>query len=200
MGVKTIVLHGWLGKKYGAKYTMDISSPAEAIRALCSQVKGFHQELAKDKDGFRIRANNDPYTKETLSYPFGSQEILHIVPAICGSKDGIGQLLLGVVLLGAAFISMGTSFAGIELLGGVTVGQALTTIGVSMFLGGLSQLLFAPPKASKPSERPENKPSYSFNGPVNTIQQGNGVPICYGELIVGSQVVSAGFYAENIAV
>lgn len=200
MSVKTIVLHGWLGKKYGAKYTMDISSPAEAIRALCSQVKGFHQELAKDKDGFRIRANNDPYTKETLSYPFGSQEILHIVPAICGSKDGIGQLLLGVVLLGAAFISMGTSFAGIELLGGVTVGQALTTIGVSMFLGGLSQLLFAPPKASKPSERPENKPSYSFNGPVNTIQQGNGVPICYGELIVGSQVVSAGFYAENIAV
>lgn len=200
MGVKTIVLHGWLGKKYGAKYTMDISSPAEAIRALCSQVKGFHQELAKDKDGFRIRANNDPYTKETLSYPFGSREILHIVPAICGSKDGIGQLLLGVVLLGAAFISMGTSFAGIELLGGVTVGQALTTIGASMFLGGLSQLLFAPPKASKPSERPENKPSYSFNGPVNTIQQGNGVPICYGELIVGSQVVSAGFYAENIAV
>lgn len=200
MSVKTIVLHGWLGKKYGAKYTMDISSPAEAIRALCSQVKGFHQELAKDKDGFRIRANNDPYTKETLSYPFGSQEILHIVPAICGSKDGIGQLLLGVVLLGAAFISMGTSFAGIELLGGVTVGQALTTIGVSMFLGGLSQLLFAPPKAGNPSERPENKPSYSFNGPVNTIQQGNGVPICYGELIVGSQVVSAGFYAENIAV
>jgi predicted phage tail protein len=44
-------------------------------------------------------------------------------------------------------------------------------------LGGVSQLLFKPPKAAKPNERPENKPSFLFDEPVNTIAQGQCVPV-----------------------
>ena len=55
------------------------------------------------------------------------------------------------------------------------------------------------PKATEPSERPENKPSYSFNGAVNTTAQGHPVPVGYGRLIVGSAVISAGIDVDEIA-
>lgn len=199
--MRTVVLHGWLSKKFGKMYKLDVRSPAEAIRALCVQMPGMQKQLAQDKFGFRVHTQDFGYDKETLQYPFGEKEALHIVPVISGAKEGIGQILLGAVLLVAAFWAAGTSLAGMSLFGtSVTFGQALTTMGLSLFLGGISQVLFAPPKAQAPQELPENKPSYAFNGPVNTVRQGNAVPVAYGELVVGTQVVSAGFYAEDIAV
>ena len=78
--------------------------------------------------------------------------------------------------------------------------SAISSIGFSMVMGGVSQMLFSPPQAqSGGMERPENKPSYAFDGAVNTAAQGNPVPLCYGQLIVGSQVVSAGLSVEQIA-
>ncbi|WP_260627457.1 tail assembly protein [Pseudomonas protegens] len=44
---------------------------------------------------------------------------------------------------------------------------------------------------------PNNRPSYSFNGAVNTSVQGNPVPLLYGRMIVGSAVISAGIYSED---
>ena len=74
------------------------------------------------------------------------------------------------------------------------------TIGASLVLGGISQLLVPVPKVSGPQERPENKPSYLFNGAVNTTEQGQPIPLLYGELIVGSAVVSAGLTDKEIPI
>jgi len=43
-----------------------------------------------------------------------------------------------------------------------------------------------------------NKPSYLFNGARNTMTQGNPVPVGFGELGVGSQVISAGIRSVQI--
>jgi predicted phage tail protein len=65
-------------------------------------------------------------------------------------------------------------------------------------LGGVTQMLFSP-KSAQSVERPENRPSYSFDGAVNTTAQGSPVSVLYGgPLIVGSQVVSAGLSVEQI--
>ncbi|NRD60848.1 hypothetical protein HRD49_03720, partial [Corallococcus exiguus] len=79
---------------------------------------------------------------------------------------------------------------------GYGAGVPLITAGISLVVGGVSQLLFAPPTATGPDEDDANKPSYVFNGPVNTLAQGHPVPICYGEMEVGSCVVSAGIVTE----
>lgn len=34
---------------------------------------------------------------------------------------------------------------------------------------------------------------------MNTAAQGNSVPVCYGEIIVGSQVIGAGMMTEQVA-
>jgi predicted phage tail protein len=60
-------------------------------------------------------------------------------------------------------------------------------------------MLAPQPKTPGTPDRPENKPSYVFDGPINTAAQGNPVPVCYGRLIVGSQVISAGMVAEEYA-
>ena len=69
-----------------------------------------------------------------------------------------------------------------------------------MVLGGVVQLL-SPQQSydSASSVSPENKPSYNFNGPVNTTAQGHPVPLCYGRMIVGSAVISAGLETRQQA-
>ena len=69
-----------------------------------------------------------------------------------------------------------------------------------MILGGVAQMIAPTAKSSDPSERPENQPSYVFNGAVNTTAQGHPVPVGYGRLIVGSAVISAGIDVDEIAV
>ena len=192
--MKTVRLHGWLGKRFGRSFDLEVASPAEAVRALCSQLKGFQKALSDDTHGFRVRVQSTVLGEEELHYPFGISETLHIVPVIAGSggKNGIGQIILGIALIIVSYF-----FPPAYALFGVVVAPALASFGVSLILGGVAQMLFAPPSA-KSSERPENLPSYAFNGPVNTVQQGNGVPILYGELIIGSQVVSAGLFVEDL--
>ena len=77
------------------------------------------------------------------------------------------------------------------------IAGAVMGAGVSMTVNGIVQLLFPQPKMKAPKERPEDTPSYSFNGPVNTMAQGHPVPLLYGELIVGSAVISAGIEAKD---
>jgi predicted phage tail protein len=54
--------------------------------------------------------------------------------------------------------------------------------------------------AKNPQTKPNDTASYLFNGPVNTTEQGNPVPVLYGRLIVGSQVVSASVCAYDLAI
>lgn len=46
-------------------------------------------------------------------------------------------------------------------------------------------------------ESPDNKPSYAFGGPVNSIAQGNPVPLGYGKRRIGGALISAGIHAED---
>ena len=83
----------------------------------------------------------------------------------------------------------------------VTLGGMALSFGASLVLGGLSQMLAQTPDTSSRGQgQGLDSASYLFNGPVNTTQQGNPVPILYGRLIIGSQVVSASVQAYDIAI
>lgn len=192
--MKTIKLHSWLGKRYGGTFELDVASPAEAIQALCALLPGFRRDLAEDTQGFTLWVDDENKGPEDLAAPFSDREVMHLVPVVAGAKEGgIGQIILGIVLIVAAPY-MAPYLAGL----GVT-SAGIAAFGVSMVLGGISQMLFSPPEM-KLQEKPENKPSYAFSGAVNTVQQGNCVPVLYGELITGSQVISAGLFVEEVAV
>jgi len=193
------MLYGALGATYGRVHRYDVVSPAQAIKALSVTIKGFKQSLI-DGGHYRILvAGKNEIGLDNLADPMSDRETIRIVPVIAGSR-GLGQIVLGAALIGfsgplAGFIGggLGATTATITAISG-----AISNIGISLVIGGVSQLLFSPQTQTQSAEREENKPSFIFNGAVNTTRQGNCVPICYGRMIVGSQVISAGLSVTEL--
>ncbi|EEP91823.1 Bacteriophage lambda tail assembly I [Yersinia kristensenii ATCC 33638] len=70
-------------------------------------------------------------------------------------------------------------------------------VGAAMMLGGVVQMLSPQQGGLASRQSAENTPSYAFGGPVNTVAQGNPIPIGYGERIIGGAIISAGIYTED---
>lgn len=193
----TVLLYGFLGRQFGRVHRYDVRSPSEAVRALCATVKGFRQALIDGSHYRVVVGGREALTLQRIGDPVSERETIRIVPTVSGAGGGFGQVLLGAALIvGAPWLG---ALAPASMWGAAT--SAIGAIGWSMALGGVSQMLFSPPKAESGGiDRPENKPSYAFDGAVNTAAQGNPVPVCYGRLIIGSQVISAGFSVEQIVV
>jgi len=196
--MKTVYLHGELADKFTDKVVLDIHSVGEAIRALKANFKGFTDYLQNYTPGFHIKIGEIYKDKDELNDLVSDSEDIHIIPAIAGSGK-IGTIILGAFLIWATWGVGATAVAGQAATGIWTgAGAAMASqIGVGLVLSGISALLFAPPKSTI-NQREENTPNTYFSGAVNTIAQGNPVPIGYGELIVGSAVISAGISVDSI--
>lgn len=193
--MKTIRLYGALGEKFGRVWRMDVKSPAEAVRALCSQLPGFRKHLQEHSaPGYRVLCDTESRGERELRLGTAARTI-RFVPVVQGAGRGLGQIIAGIAVLAYGYFSGDYATVGAYL----TSGSAYVAVGASLMLGGISQALTRPPSVGDTVDRPDNKPSYSFDGAVNTAAQGNPVPVCYGELIVGSQVISAGLSTEQVA-
>ena len=195
--MKTIRLHGELGKRFGREFKLDVQTPAEAVRALRVIVPGFHAYLVEHaKSAFKVFVGGSNRSDE-VGAPCSDREVIRIAPTIQGAS-AVGRIILGAAMIAlAVWNPMGWIALGAQGAVGTT---AMFSMGISMVLGGVVQLL-SPQQSydSAASESPENKPSYNFNGPVNTTAQGHPVPLCYGRMIVGSAVISAGLETRQQA-
>jgi predicted phage tail protein len=186
--LRTIHLYGEMAERFGTNYKLDVEHLGEATHALASQIPGLR--------AYMMERHFQCVRGEDLSkgYILGEEEItfqgrgdFHIVPAIAGSKQGgLGKLIAGILLIGVAFW-MGPTTA---IFGSVTWGN-VAGIGLAMALAGLSQLLTPQPKKKKKND------SFTFNGAVNTTDQGVPVPLVYGRTMTGSVVLSAGISADD---
>lgn len=178
--LKTVKLYGHLGKKFGKSFQLAVNTPAEAVRALGTIIPGFKEYFRQySEPGFHIFLGKVDIGQEEI-HNTSSSEVIKIVPVTHGS-GGFFKVIIGVALMV------------------VTNGS----FGLSMVLSGISEMLFSAPKPDKfgnKNEKPENQPSYIFNGVVNTSAQGNPVPLCYGKMRIGSQVISAGLTTRDIPV
>ncbi len=165
-----------------------VNTPQEAIKALCTVLPGFETFMQTSKRRgltFAIFNGKRNIDRDELNYS-GVEEI-KIVPVIIGSKKaGMFQTILGAVLVVAG-----------ALLWATPMGAPLVASGAGMVLGGVVQMLSPMQGGLARREDPDNKPSYAFGGPVNTIAQGNPVPIGYGKRRIGGAIISAGIYSED---
>lgn len=202
--MKTIILLGELGKRYGRKHLLDVKSPAEAVRALCVNFKDFAGFVSTSTErgvGYRVMNMRESLTEDRLHEP-ASQRIT-IAPVVVGASffkklfSGVGAILTGAALIAASILYPPLGAA--VLFGTTTLATVAFSVGVSLALGGVAQMLAPQPKFDGPSEQDQaNQPSYVFNGAVNTTAQGQAVPVGYGRMIVGSAVISAGVSVEDI--
>jgi predicted phage tail protein len=122
--------------------------------------------------------------------------VFSIAPVVAGAggRGGLGSILAGVGLVALAFVTGGATIGLLGLAAPVAVSSVLGSIGASLILGGVAQMLSPQPDISalqrgKEAARLE---SFSFSGIVNTSKQGLPVPVVYGRAFVGSAVLSSG--------
>ena len=183
--LRTIRIYGRLAKFLKRRvFSADVSSAAEAVRFLLANFPHLEPELAKGH--YRVCVGDYALDKEELQHPSGLQEI-KIIPTLTGA-GGVARILAGVALIVASvFISPGALVFGTALKG------LVFGLGTSLTLGGVAQLLTPVPVVPSGVDSPNDpRSSYSFSGIQNTSREGTPVPIVYGEMLVGSVVISAG--------
>jgi predicted phage tail protein len=186
----TIRLYGILGKKFGRNWRLDVKTPQEAIHALNVLKPGFLRTIYELEDvmlGYKVKIG-----KRYVQRATAREELimLHGAKTICitpvykgaGGNQGIFQILGGAVLIA---------------IGIYVQNPQLIIMGAAMALGGIASLL-APQQNMQGGQPTKHKTSYQFGGPVNTIEQGQPFPVCYGDMICGTAVLSAGITNEDI--
>lgn len=190
--IKIIRLYGILGARFGRVHRLAVETPQEAIKALSIIVPGFQAFLNESKDHgltFSIFEGKKNLSQSQITLQANGADI-RIAPIIIGSKKaGVFQTILGAVLVVVGAVAM-FGF-------GQPWGANLMWTGGAMMLGGVVQMLSPVQGGLASRQDPDNKPSYAFGGPVNTIAQGNPVPILYGRRRIGGAIISAGIYAED---
>lgn len=188
--LRKIKLLGKLGQRFGREFEMYINNPAEAIKALSCQLAGFQKFLYDSSEqgiGYRVVVESpEGRSEEELCYPMGGYGTIVIAPIASGS-GGFGRILLGAVLIGAAFAFP----AGILGISATTIGL----MGASMVLGGFAQMLATKPKT--PKKDSEKQDSYLFSRGAESGKQGKPVPLAIGEMIFPLEIVLSSGISTN---
>ena len=194
--MKTVRLYGVLGEKFGREFKLDVRTPAEAIKALCAQIKGLRQHFGEfSEPGYIVRVGTESRGLDELGHPSSSKEVIRIIPVTAGSS-ATARIIIGVSLMVVGAM-MAWADGGFTFTNGAMI---VFSIGASMTLGGIAELLAPAPPKMKPNRAANATPSYLFDGPVNTSGSGYAVSAGYGEMLIGSHVVSAEFYSVEEAV
>ena len=186
--MKTLYLHGYPETKFGGPFTLDVASPREAMMALAMQLEGF-AEMIRDGAWHILRGPleaGDDDDAERLDMELGGVEEIHLMPAITGAGNGgVFSIILGIAAIIAA-----------PFTGGWSLG--FYAAGAGLIVGGLIQMSIKMPGADTNTESTDDRASFLFNGPRNQSTQGVAIPRGYGRARVGSIVISAGLYAEDV--
>ena len=181
-----------------------INSTADAMRFLVSNFPKLEAHMANRN--YQVLVDDYEVGKDDIQNPIGKSDI-HIVPVITGAGGNTGKFLLGAVLIGASFMFPGAGLFGAKSLFGAKaaggfltgVGTLTSSIGASLVLQGVSEMLFPVPPIPEFQNESDPRISFSFSGVQNTSRAGTTHPIVYGEIITGSVVISAGIDTNQVS-
>ena len=181
-----IRLHGILAKEFGEFFSFKLGKAKDVIRAIDANKKNFIKRINDlGKQGFNYTLVVDGKKVSDLSEIEIKKEHknIEIVPMIAGSGPIAATIVttIGTAALTSAFAA-GTISATAFFLGSV----AIAVVGL-----GLQMLLAPKPDAGPPISATTKafNESFDFSNKANVATQGTPVPVGYGRLKVGSQVV-----------
>jgi len=198
-------LFGILGDKVGHEWNLKVKSLGQALNFIEMNTKKLYKTLHDfDKKNIRYQVvingrkfksdkeltieNLDDIKNSELAMKYENLKTIDIVPVLEGADSDILQVILGVILI----------IVGVVVGLATGVGFAIAVAGVTLLASGVVGLLTKPPKFEDFREIEQGgKTSYLFAGPQNIIGEGGPVPVGYGRLIVGSQVISAAYVIRD---
>jgi len=223
---QVVRLLGDLGERYGAEHAFyNLRTPADAIKLLSINYPEFKAELitAHEKGiGYRVLQAGVDLNFDELQLPIGQNDLI-ITPVLVG-QGGAGKIFAGIGLIAISFLLPGAGLFGtvglfgagqaavglstIAVLNAAAVGTALSAIGASMIIGGVTEMLspqldignlggantrddLRPTRPESVNRGADGQQSYAYLGAQNTVGVGATIPVAYGKVLIGSHVISA---------
>ncbi len=190
MQLKKIKVYGKLRKFLGKSYFMAaVKSPQQAMSFLIANFEGIQKHM--NDQIYKVKMGGRVITEEYLS--ISGQGDIQIIPVATGAAPIVigGLLTAGAATAGAV---AGGVIGGALVTSLVTT--TLTSIGTSMLIGGITDLLSPqnpiPDTSSVSDIDPSIRGSYSFSGIQNVSASGVPIPIIYGAVFSGSIIISSG--------
>tara|TARA_R100000734_G_C3314744_1_gene106420 strand:+ start:655 stop:1296 length:642 start_codon:yes stop_codon:yes gene_type:complete len=159
-----VKIHGALGEEYGNTFVLNIGNPKHVLQAIDCNRSGFISklvELQKQGLGYEIIINQNRLTDPSHMESFQNPKRIDLVPLIAGSSGFEFAILFEKLFFAVLF---------------ATITYALTP---------------KPEIDALEVEARANTQSLIFSNRVNVASQGAPVPIGYGRLKVGTQVIQA---------
>ena len=187
--LRKIKLYGELAEFVGHKeFEAHVSSVAEAVRFLLCNFPNIENYMSPKY--YQVKVGNYDIKEEEINYPIG-QEDMHFVPMIAGAGS-FGRFLLGAAMIGLAFATGGASLLTAKGFAAATfTTKALLVGGGALVLGSVVDMLFPLPELPDFAAEDDPNVSFQFNQLQNTSRAGTPIPVVYGEVFVGSVVISA---------
>ena len=186
-----ITLHGILGKEFGKNLKLNLNRTKYILKAIDVNKKNFINrinELSREGLNYTIIIDNQKIQDiSELDIKNIPQEI-HLVPMIVGSGAAIGAAILTGISAGLAGIGIGTAtvFTSSMLASQIVGGLILSAVSLGL------QYLLADNESTSSQASASTKAleeSFMFSNKVNLANQGSPVPIGYGRLKIGAQVI-----------
>jgi predicted phage tail protein len=159
--MKNVFLHGRLGDRFGKKWVLSVASPEEAIRALFANEPAIQHYLANKQ-------------KEGVVYGVKKTKTSAFIEGDEWGMQTPGSLHIFPVPQGAAGFALNLLIA-------------VATTAASMYI---SKKMAEAMERDDSTVSSETK-SFIFNGGANRYQQGATIPLGYGRMKVGTNVISS---------
>lgn len=178
-----IFLYGKL-KEFGKSFKFEAFSTADALQLLLTQKPDLMRAINSGK--FTVKVGKSDLDEAELHRLVNADESLHILPVVAGRK-GIGKIVIGAALIGAAFWTGGASMAAWGF-----GSSMMFSAGMGLVLYGASSFFFKPPTIDTNSQDRDQQRSAHFNSLGNNIANDTIYPFGYGTFYCGSARVSEG--------
>ena len=193
MKLNKIKVYGKLRQDLGCSYfEAAINSPVEAFRFLKANFPDLEKYMSCQF--YKVKMNGNELTEDELILK--SDGVIQIIPIATGSIP----IVLGA---GALFASAAVpaTILGSTLLATVAT-TALSAVGTSLLVSGVTQMLTPTPNITQPIASSStgisaidanlDDSNYSFSSITNVSRAGVSLPVIYGEIFIGSILVSNG--------
>ena len=187
MRLKKIKVYGKLRQFLGRPYFMAaVKSPQQAMSFLTANFEGIQKHM--NDQIYKIKMGGRVITEDYLS--MSGQGDIQIIPIATGSG------FIVPILVGGAAVSAGAAITAGAFFGAALLSTALTIVGTSLLVGGITDLL-SPQNPVRDTSSVSNidpniRGSYSFSGIQNVSNSGVPIPIIYGSVFSGSIIISSG--------
>lgn len=159
--MKKVYLHGELGSRFGEIWDLDVSSPLEAISALCAnnfKIREYIQKAHQEGISYGVKKSCGEVLNHQGEFEMSTDSDFHIFPIAQGSQAFAINLIVTAITTAAS--------------------------------------MYVQKQMSKAMERDDSvlqaqTQSFIYTGRQNRFEQGSTVPLGYGRMNVGTNIISS---------